>query len=614
MIQNSNSTILPDTPGKDPTTDDLLFYAPFAEHLANSIERMFNPNGFVIAINGEWGSGKTTILNFIQYFLNKKSEEVRPVIIEFNPWWFSGRDDLTRQLFVQFGIEVSKNLKNAQEVTELIGEYLLAFSSMALPGAIHKPIETGYKKSGNVIKRLFGLEKIDPSKRSVSEIKKEIIEKISSKGKILVIIDDIERLNSDEIRQIFQVIKTVAEFPNVVFLLSFDKKIVANILQDIQNLPGEEYLEKIIQTQFDIPHPEKELLTEVLSKKLKKMFPDKDFDRQDWLDLFSNGISQLIDTPRDIHRFINTISVTYPAVANEVNLTDFITLETLRIFQPETYDKIRNYPVAFLGYRGSYENEEQFDKIFFDDLLSLSKNKSFAIDYILKYLFPKYSHRHEKNYFSNWRMMRRDLRLCSPEIFPTYFWMTIPPYQLTKKEIQEIIDLTSDTEKFKFRFIEMMKAEESSVILRINHIFSRLTDHSEEIPNDNIISLLPRLYEISDEIFLQQDRLSPNDFIGNNFQEGDFIRDLLLSRLTEPERYMVLKQIIQNSKTFFSITFDIRKIFEKDGNTTWTLASPQNEQMISLEHLADLKEPLVLNYENFSQSNKLLKSPNIRYI
>lgn len=611
-MKNSKLMISSDTPGKDPTKDDLLFYGPFAEHLANGIQKMFNPYGFVISINGEWGSGKSTVLNFIKYYLNKMPEESRPVIIEFNPWWFSGRDDLIRQLFLHFGIGISKNMKNAEEVTKLFGEYILAVSSIILPELIQASLDKCYNRSLDIV-----LKNFDPNKKSIAELKNEIIEKISSKGKILIIIDDIDRLNSEEIRQIFQVIKTVAEFPNVVFLLSFDKKVVVQVLQKIQNLPGEEYLEKIIQAQFDIPYPEKELLSSLLSNKLELLFSnyDKGFmEDQYWRDIFSNGISQLTDTPRDINRFVNSLDVTYPSVFGEVNPIDFIALEAMRIFQSETYDLIRKYPSAFTGY-GGLGPERLYDKKFYEDYRDLSKTKSYAIDFISIRLFPKYSHRLEKTYNINWKLMRRDLRLCSPEIFPTYFWMTIPPYRVAKKEIQRIIGLTSDKDKFKTYLMEMAKQSGSSGINRVNYIFSRLTDHAEDdIPTKNILEILPCLYEIPDEILIQQVRLSPNDFVGDYFREGDFIRDLLLSRLTEPKRFENLKQVISDLNTLYSITFDIRRLFEKDGNHTCSLATQNKDQMLTPEHINDLITILVSKYEFFANTKELLKSPNLRFI
>ena len=79
--------------------------------------------------------------------------------------------------------------------------------------------------------------------------KKEILNNklLKYKGKIIVFIDDIDRLNKSEIRLLIQLIKAVCDFPNIIYVLSFDKSIVSSALSDEQSLDGNAYLEKIIQ-------------------------------------------------------------------------------------------------------------------------------------------------------------------------------------------------------------------------------------------------------------------------------------------------------------------------------------------------------------------------------
>src|SRR5438067_96089 len=54
--------------------DDLLGFAPFAERLSKVITRQNAPNGYVIGLHGEWGSGKSTALNFVSAFLKKHND------------------------------------------------------------------------------------------------------------------------------------------------------------------------------------------------------------------------------------------------------------------------------------------------------------------------------------------------------------------------------------------------------------------------------------------------------------------------------------------------------------------------------------------------------------
>ena len=87
------SDLSADRPGSNPSSDR-LGYAPFAKSLAQSIVKLSRPEGHVIALYGSWGSGKTTMLNYIRHYLNEMEPSEQPIIVAFNPWWFSGSEDL----------------------------------------------------------------------------------------------------------------------------------------------------------------------------------------------------------------------------------------------------------------------------------------------------------------------------------------------------------------------------------------------------------------------------------------------------------------------------------------------------------------------------------------
>jgi predicted KAP-like P-loop ATPase len=69
-----------DKPLSDPRSDR-LGYSPFAKHLAESISKVDPTDGFVIAVYGSWGSGKTTLMNFIAYYLKENPEVTQPVLV-----------------------------------------------------------------------------------------------------------------------------------------------------------------------------------------------------------------------------------------------------------------------------------------------------------------------------------------------------------------------------------------------------------------------------------------------------------------------------------------------------------------------------------------------------
>src|SRR5208282_889107 len=230
---SKNSTLSSGLPLEDPSYDK-LGYASFAKTLANAIMNMTPPNGLVIAIYVTWGSGKTTMLKFIEHYLQHPEKPTDLIIIHFNPWWFSGAEALTLHFFE----ELQAVLGNARFEKQLLTD--LASLAEAVSGS------TPYAPAGQFVAWI--LRKAGKQTKDALQLKRDVAEALGRQNqKILLIVDDVDRLTSDEIRQLFRAIKAVADFPNVVYLLAFDQNVVVNALKDVQGSSGQAYLEKIVQ-------------------------------------------------------------------------------------------------------------------------------------------------------------------------------------------------------------------------------------------------------------------------------------------------------------------------------------------------------------------------------
>lgn len=318
-----------DVPQTDPA-NDAFGYAPFAQRLAEAVCRTPSPQGLVMAIHGPWGSGKSSLLNFVKYYLSCLPKIEQPVVIDFNPWWFGNREHLATQFLAQF----RSRLLHESEILRRVGDVMAEYGS-----AIGTTVSTvsGIPWVGNLIG--FALKIFKRKPIDVPALKHEIsIGLQKANQRFLFVIDDIDRLAPDEMRELFKVIKALADFPNVIYLLSFDRKVAADALRVSLGIEGEAYLEKIIQAPFSLPAVDRLLLRQKLFSELNKIldsFPMRHFDQTYWGNVYFDGLDNYIKNPRDIVRVINTLSVTYPATVGEVNPVDLIALEFLRVFEPE---------------------------------------------------------------------------------------------------------------------------------------------------------------------------------------------------------------------------------------------------------------------------------------
>lgn len=599
-------TLSADKPLTDPQ-EDQLGYAPFAKHLAYSLTRMVPAEGFVVAIYGPWGSGKTTLLNFLFHYFEQASTDEQPIIVPFNPWWFSGHEKLTKHFFDQLQASLATS---DGDLVDLQGK-IVEFADMVseLPASIHIP----YISIGKIAVEFTPLKS---SVKNVIKLKIEIAEALRKlPRRIFVTVDDIDRLNPEEIRQLFGVIKSVADFPNVVYLLTFDKKVVIEALRESQGISGENYLEKIVQFPFELPLPDRSSLYRLLFCRLEDIMvgtPEGLFDRTYWGNVFMKGIEHFISTPRKINLLTNTLSVTYPAVQGEVNPVDFIGIETLRIFCPEAYNMIRTYPEKFTGREWVASRIDQL-KTFHESWVSqvVEENRE-AVKVLLAQLFPKLGDMWGDLGFdpaneANWR---KQLRICSPDIFPIYFHLALPQGDISNAEIMVILSLADNPQAFSARLLELATQGRPDGFTRLHAFLDRVMDYTgEEIAVESIPSIFLSLFDVGDQLIRSEDEGSGRLPIGNDQRVVQIILQLL-RRLPRDSRFDALRQAITKGRAVFTSA----KIVTELGKLSYKYAEGERskvEPVIRHVDQVSLGKLVLSKVRNAAQDDSLLKCPKL---
>lgn len=497
-----------DRPSIDPK-DDLFGHAPFASSLADSICRYPGSDGLVLALYGPWGSGKSTVLSYVQHFLEQRPESEQPVLVKFNPWWFSGQENLARAFLGQLQAVLPAKSEKFKQLGDLLADF-----AEGVGGLIDLTGVSG--GAGGLIGKLLGQAKRKP--KDVPALKDSITGILQKAGqRILVIIDDIDRLTPEETRQLFTVIKALADFPNVVYLLAFDRDVAARAIEQQSGLPGERYLEKIIQVPFELPPVDRVALRAALFKRLDDILgdvPQGTFDQSYWTNVYHDGIDALIQVPRDVVRFTNTLAVTYPAVRGEVNAVDFIALEALRVFLPGLYDVIRTNPDRFSGHSrdSRYDADERTKEAFHTgwaqalpvDLQESSKG-------LIERIFPKTG---RMGYGSDWLAeWRRNLRACHPDVFPIYFRLTVPPGAIRRGEMVALLSLAASPADFGNALVQAKEERRPDGMSKARALLERLMDHVEkDIPDAHIPTVIQALFDVGDALIDPADERGMFDF------------------------------------------------------------------------------------------------------
>ncbi|MGZ3745371.1 MAG: KAP family P-loop NTPase fold protein [Pseudobdellovibrionaceae bacterium] len=527
--------------------DDLLGRSGFSSDLANAMASWHGNDSLVVTLHGDWGSGKSSIKNMALSRLEAIAVD-KPDIIEFTPWEWAEQEKITASFFQEISKSIgrkdkSKSGKKLSATLKKYGRYLntgetvVSGLSSALPTLFvlatligvggNFSNETWVNNTSAFMLLVLGcwaaalkwgngfLDKLSGNieetakekEQSLSDIRQELAALLlKRKAPLIVVMDDLDRLTSSQLRMVFQLIKANLEFPNVVFLLLFQRDLVEDKMNDGKQL-GRDYLEKIIQVPFDIPRIETTRLHSLLFNRLDKIIEqDKSaenmFDSGRWENIFHGALNTYFDNLRSVYRYTSTLSFHFTLLkgksAFEVNPVDLIAIECLRVFEPDVYKEIARAKEIFTK-NGSdrYGRSEDSTASLINGILDkASSGKRNAVKEIVEQLFPTIEWalggtHYSGDFASTWL---REMRVCHPSNFDKYFQFSIPSGELSNSDLREMLDLTSDSEKFS-AFILSLK--ERGILKNALSQFESFTD---EVPLGNGSSYVKGILDIGDKV------------------------------------------------------------------------------------------------------------------
>lgn len=460
--------------------DDLLGRESFARQLADSILSIDLTDCFAISICGKWGTGKTSVLNMMQKEIEAKAinEDGSPkaIVMRFEPWNFSTCDQLLTQFFAQMSEIVSKDHKNKalQKIGDALEHYSSGFELLEL-----------IPKVGPVLKIVPGLAAVvgrkmkdaaEADSRSLLNRKKAVVDALKEQScRIVVVIDDIDRLSNEQIRLVFQLVSSVAGFPNVVYVLSFDKDIVARALQTVQMDNGLEYLEKVIQVPFELPEAEKDKITDAFVSRLNDLleqYPEVQVNTEYFSSVFLSCVSPYISTLRDVNRIINALSLKLALVKDEVNFADLTAITVLQTMQPWIFEWIRHNKTTLVGTLNLAEafalggkKNKRSKESYIQEFSEKCGKDAESVFYALVTLFPKLGSETNAYYtYASDDELRTEKRIAHVEKFDLYFSLSLEKISITSALINTAINHYSE-EEFSELLLELNDEQKASDFL-----------------------------------------------------------------------------------------------------------------------------------------------------
>ena len=396
---------------------------------------------------------------------------------------------------------------------------------------------------------------------TVEKLHIELAEALAEQQKrFLIVIDDIDRLSPEEAILIFRLVKSVGRLPNVIYLLVFDPLLAEAIVAEKYPTEGPHYLEKIIQAAFDIPEPRKDDLRHELLEQLDDICgtPDRDAVVR-FMNVFYDVVSPEIGTPRDLVRLTNSLSVTWPAVGNEVDRSDFIGLEVLRLMRPSVYRALRSNKERLTVIGGPQSRWSKDQRAEFDRALlgTADVHNQEHLRRALMRLFPPLAAVWSNIVYGDhsrpeWSRQRR---VCASDHFDCYFRFTLADDVLPKDEIDRLVSRAFDQDFITNSLRESLTVKRSSGATKAALILDELNLHADKIANDAIEPLLAALFRMGDELDVPSDAAKAFSVGDNRLRIYWLLRRLTLERFDLAKRSAILKATCETAALAWMVDF-----------------------------------------------------------
>ncbi|HTU81712.1 MAG TPA: P-loop NTPase fold protein, partial [Candidatus Acidoferrales bacterium] len=453
MLYDQGMAVHPDAPISN-FDDDTLKRKPYALSIARMILGYEPSDSVILALVGKWGCGKSSLINLITTHIedltkNEPGGKSLLTVMRFNPWRYSGSDYLFASFFSALASKLGTfkdipALREASKRLDQLGGIFVLLKGIPVAGgrfaALGEYFKTAGKNVQDAIKDATTLDTLHDQLTSAPT---------KAKVRILVIIDDIDRLAPAEILQTFQLVKSLADFPYVMYILAYDESVVTRAIDPDKDV-AKKYLEKIVTLPIPVPPAHRSAIDSTVLNgifELLKVNIPPYLNEQRLLDAFMSGWRSYVTTVRDVTRFLNVFDFHYARERDNVDIGDLAAITALEVFEHALYDVMSDNPGTFIdtheaAWRSDkskpLDNRKRLEELL--DSVHVS-NREAAVE-TLRRLFYKIDLAYKGNsYDLHLHSEREEHRACVPEHFFKFFNMGVLPSELEPQEFSHVMNM-----------------------------------------------------------------------------------------------------------------------------------------------------------------------------
>lgn len=509
---------------------------------------------------------------------------------------------------------------------KIIAGYAKASSGLAALAEI--AAAAGVSGAGVLAKLLNKFSKTanEFSKESLASLNNRLREKLKLLNRpILIFVDDLDRLEPCEVVEVLRLVKAVADFPNVAYILAYDPEVIAISIQRALRMPnGKSYLEKVVQASFKVPNPMNFDLRNWLMEEVSMLLGDVPLasSARDRLNHASHfWCSEYLKTPRDVVRVINSMKLNFSPVQKQVDPGDMVFLQIIRTKNRKLFDWVERY-VSDLSAIGDWGHisegaHERAGKQLLEVIGLEGKEEQRFIYELSEYLpglntqslvskgdtFKVFSLRGADEL----QALAKERRLASPRHFRFYFSFSSPSGSLSDDEVEQFLSACEHmADKALTRFRQLIRTPRPQGGRLAQVLLDRIVPMKDDVSPLQVSGLFHVLGEAIDELV----PVAKTDFGRASFLQGERSEIFgLIDRVEDSDmRIALLQDLFSEAKSLAWLTGIIRsstfahRIYGHEGE-------PKERWLLS-EREFDMCAKVFLQRIRRAQPKKLLEVPD----
>ncbi|KPQ06822.1 MAG: KAP family P-loop domain [Rhodobacteraceae bacterium HLUCCA12] len=609
---------------------DKLGFRQVSRRIAASLVDRASQDGFVVGIEGAWGSGKSSLLFLIGDELRKLPSTRRPSIINFRPWLIGSRDALITGLFSDLSSELEKFALEAGDATPLYkskaqeaSKALRSFmNGLSRTGAAIEVVgeASGWgpaKLIGKSVRAIGDITRGESASPQLSELKDKLVKSLRELDhRFIVTIDDVDRLEPAEVIEILRLVRSVVDLPNVIYILCYDSEILAQSIERAAGVKsGKAYLEKIVQLTAMVPQPEPFQLRQWFTDELHQIASVKDDDELSRLRavIDHEGGRQLL-TPRSVIRALDAIRFFWPALRDiRADLADLVWLQIIKDGNPALYRWIEAYCATFSAISVGAARIEEAEKSKELSALFEAVPEGHFNDMMYRYYFAEQLPGVEVDYaeegrgfsiFQHVSEHERDLavragRLSSPDHYRLYFALAAPSHALTNDEFATIWEASNaGPQQTSDSLLELHSAAQSGSLTKADVLLERLKGQVyEDLSAKQCENFLTAFSNMMDEAY----RIRPFDhfWINSFWERAERLVPFFISNLEDDDRKRVLRLMFEHGDAIGWLTSMFRRETFAHGRYG-ERPKPEEEWLFQEDELDEINAILLERYRSMS--------------